>query len=203
MSEVFIYGEKEINHLKNSDPILGAHIDKIGPIERTVIPDVFTALINSIVGQQISSKAKDTVWKRFEKRFPNITPKVLNYASIEEIQQCGMSMRKATYIKDAAATIFNDKLNINTLYTLPDEEVIKKLSSLYGVGVWTAEMILIFSLQRPNVMSWSDLGIRRGLKILYNHNKIDKELFQKYKSRYSPYSSVASLYIWEIAKATV
>ena len=199
MKTMFIYGAKEIEYLKNADSALAAIIDEVGPIERKVIPDVFTALVNSIIGQQISTKAMDTVWGRFKSRYPDITPKALNSAPIEEIQQCGMSMRKANYIKSAAAAIVDGELDIDELYTLPDEEVVKKLMALHGVGIWTAEMILIFSMQRPNIMSWGDLGIHRGLRMLHRHRKIDKKLFLKYKRRYSPYASVASLYLWEIA----
>ena len=199
MSTFFIYGEKEIAYLKNSDTALGSIIDEIGVIERPVISDLFTALVNSIVGQQISTKAMDTVWRRFEERFPQISPKVINIAPIEDIQQCGMSMRKATYIKDAAAKIVDGELNIDELYTLSDDEVIKKLTALHGIGIWTAEMLLIFCMQRPNIMSWRDLAIQRGLRMLYRHKKIDKKLFEKYKRRYSPYASVASLYLWKIA----
>ena len=199
MSTFFIYGEKEIAHLKKADAALGAIIDKIGTIERRVIPDLFTALVNSIVGQQISTKAMGTVWKRFKKKFSQITPEVIANTPIEEIQQCGMSMRKATYIKDAANKIVDGELNIDELYTLLDDEVIKKLSALNGVGIWTAEMILIFCMQRPNIMSWGDLAIQRGLRMLHRHRKIDQKLFRKYKLKYSPYASVASLYLWEIA----
>ena len=199
MRSFFIYGDKELEYLKSVDSALGTIIDEIGPIKRSVIPDLFTALVNSIVGQQISSKAMDTVWKRFEDRFPQITPEAVDKATIEEIQQCGMSMRKASYIKAATAKIVTGELNIDELYTLSDEEVINKLSALHGVGIWTAEMILIFCLQRPNIMSWGDLAIQRGLRMLYHHRKIDKKLFQKYKRRYTPYASVASLYLWEIA----
>ena len=111
-----------------------------------------------------------------------------------------MSMRKANYIKQAAAAaIVDGELDIDELYTLTDEEVVKKLTALNGVGIWTAEMILIFSMQRSNIMSWGDLAIHRGLRMLHRHRKIDKKLFQKYKRRYSPYASVASLYLWEIA----
>lgn len=199
MTKIFIYGEKEMDYLKNADSALGAIIDKVGLIDRSVIHDLFTALVNSIVGQQISSKAMETVWRRFEERFPQITPESLNRASLEEIQQCGMSMRKANYIKETAAKIVSGELDIDELYTLSDEDVIKKLSALHGVGIWTAEMIMIFCMQRPNIMSWGDLAIHRGLRMLYRHRKIDKKLFQKYKRRYSPYASVASLYLWEIS----
>lgn len=199
MTTMFIYGAKEIEYLKNADSTLAAIIDEVGLIERKIIPDLLTALVNSIIGQQISTKAMDTVWGRFKSRYPDITPKALNSAPIEEIQQCGMSMRKANYIKEAAAAIVDGELDIDELYTLPDEEVVKKLMALNGVGIWTAEMILIFSMQRPNIMSWGDLGIHRGLRMLHRHRKIDKKLFLKYKRRYSPYASVASLYLWEIA----
>lgn len=199
MSSFYIYGDKEIEYLKNADSVLGAIIDEVGQVKRTVISDLFTALVNSIVGQQISSKAMETVWRRFEERFPHITPEAIDKATIEEIQQCGMSMRKASYIKEAASKIVSGELNVEELYKLSDEEVIEKLSALHGVGIWTAEMILIFCMQRPNIMSWGDLAIQRGLRMLYHHRKIDKKLFQKYKRRYTPYASVASLYLWEIA----
>lgn len=200
MAECFIYGEKEIEFLKKADPVLAKIIEEVGPIKRTIIPDLFTALVNSIVGQQISSKAMDTVWGRFEERFPQITPETINNATLEEIQQCGMSIRKATYIKEAAAKIVSGELDIDELYTLSDEEVIEKLSALHGVGIWTAEMIMIFCMQRPNIMSWGDLAIQRGLRMLYRYRKIDKKLFQKYKRRFTPYASVASLYLWAVAE---
>lgn len=199
MAECFIYGEKEIEFLKKADPVLAKIIEEVGPIKRTIIPDLFTALVNSIVGQQISSKAMETVWGRFEERFPQITPETINNATLEEIQQCGMSIRKATYIKEAAAKIVSGELDIDELYTLSDEEVIEKLSTLHGVGIWTAEMIMIFCMQRPNIMSWGDLAIQRGLRMLYRYRKIDKKLFQKYKRRFTPYASVASLYLWAVA----
>ena len=199
MSETFIYGEKEIDYLKKADPALSAIIDEIGVIERRVNPDLFTSLINSIVSQQISTKAAVTVWSRVIDKFGVISPETLHNVSLEEIQQCGISMRKANYIKDTATKVFTGDLNIKELYSLPDEEVIKKLCELNGIGVWTAEMTLIFCMQRPNVMSWGDLGIQRGLRMLHRHNKIDKKLFQKYKLRYSPYASIASLYLWAIA----
>lgn len=199
MTNFFIYGEKEIDYLRKADSVLGAAIDEIGPIQRTVISDLFTSLVNAIVGQQISTKAADSVWKRVVEHFGEIKPETLYKASLEEIQQCGMSMRKANYIKNTATKVFTGELDVEELFTLSDEEVIKRLCELNGIGVWTAEMTLIFCMQRTNVMSWGDLGIQRGLRMLYRHPKIDKKLFQKYKNRYSPYASVASLYLWAIA----
>jgi DNA-3-methyladenine glycosylase II len=91
------------------------------------------------------------------------------------------------------------EFDIHGLSVLPDDDVCRRLSELKGVGVWTAEMVMIFSMQRPNVFSWNDLAIHRGLRILYRHRTITRKLFDKYQKRFSPYCSLASLYLWEIA----
>ena len=195
----FRYGTAEISHLKKRDKKLGAAIDEIGMIQRTVTKDLFTALIASVASQQISAKAAETIWARMEDRFGTITPAAIAAAGIEEIQQCGMSQRKAGYIKGIGDTIVSGNLDLDWLRQLPDEEVITRLSALNGVGVWTAEMLLIFSMERPDVLSWGDLAIRRGMMRLYGKAMIDRAAFEKYRKRYSPYGSVASLYLWEIS----
>lgn len=196
---IFRYGEKEIEYLKRKDKRLAEAIDRIGRIEREIIPDLFEALINNIVCQQISTKAGDTVWLRMKEKVGRITPENLVQWSVEDIQKCGMSMRKANYIKDAAEAVLSGKLRLNDLEGLPDDELCKELSNLKGIGVWTAEMLMIFSMQRPDIVSWNDLAIRRGMMMLYRHRSLDKEKFNRYKKRYSPYGSVASLYLWEIS----
>lgn len=195
----FVYGREEINWLKAKDPILGAAIDEIGPIRRAVVPNLFEALINSIVGQQISTKAQVTIWKRMKERFVPLTPDVIAAASAEEVQSCGLSMRKAFYIKDIAENVRSGSLNLEELQTLSDDEVCARLSQLKGIGVWTAEMLMTFSMQRQDILSWGDLAILRGLRMLYRHRQITPKLFAKYKRRYSPYATVASLYLWAIA----
>lgn len=197
--EIFKYGDVELNYLKKKDKKLGAAIDRIGIIEREVIPDLFTALIKSIVGQQISSKAATTVWNRIGELLGEITPNTISLASIEEIQKCGLSMRKTNYIKGIGEAVINGTLDLNGLYELSDDEIIKQLSSLNGVGKWTAEMLLIFSMERPNVVSFGDLAIQRGIIRLYGLKELSKERFEVYKKRYSPYGSVASLYLWAIS----
>lgn len=199
MEQFFQYGYTEIEYLKKVDPRLGEMIDRIGHIERGVIPDLFTALINSIVGQQISTKAHHTIWQRMVERFDEITPHTIEAASCEEIQQLGMSMRKAGYIKQAADHVLSGELDIESLQTLTNDEVCRQLSAMNGIGVWTAEMLMTFSMQRPDILSWGDLAIHRGLRMLHRHRKIDKKLFEKYRRRYSPYNTVASLYLWAIA----
>lgn len=201
--DVFKYGQIEIDYLKKKDKRLGEAIERIGMIERKVIPDLFTALVNSIVGQQISSKAADTVWNRMLERFGEITPQKVTNTAVEEIQQCGLSMRKANYIKNIGDVVMKGDLNLEELSKLSDEEICRQLSALNGIGVWTAEMLMIFSMQRPNIVSWGDLAIRRGMMILYHHKELDKTRFERYRKRYSPYGSVASLYLWAIAGGQV
>ena len=197
--QFFEYGEKEIEYLKRKDKKLGAAIDKIGIIKREINPDPFSALISSIVSQQISKKAAETVWNRLSNLIENITAENIEKTSLSEIQVCGMTLRKAEYIKGIAKAALAVEVDFSTFHTLTDEQIIKKLSSLNGVGIWTAEMLLIFSLCRPDVVSYGDLAIRRGMMNLYDLKELPKEKFNRYRKRYSPYGSVASLYLWEIS----
>jgi len=197
--ELYKYGQVEIEHLKRRDKKLGMAIDRIGAIEREVTPDLFTALVKSIVAQQISTKAADTVWGRLCIQLTDITPDNIAAVDVSEIQKCGLSMRKAGYIKGLGDAATCGELDLMKLGVLPDAEIIKKLLSLHGLGVWTAEMILIFSLCRPDVVSWGDLAIRRGMMNLYGLKNLTRAQFDSYRKRYSPYGSVASLYLWALS----
>jgi DNA-3-methyladenine glycosylase II len=196
---VFRYGSTELDHLKRKDKKLAAAIERIGTIECEVIPDLFTALINNIVGQQISNAASATVRGRMKDRFGEITPERLDSAALEEVQQCGLSFRKAGYIKETSRAVAAGEIDLSSLAELPDGDVIRRLSSLRGVGEWTAEMLLIFSMERPDVVSRGDLAIRRGMMTLYGRKILDDDAFGRYARRYSPFGSTASLYLWEIA----
>jgi DNA-3-methyladenine glycosylase II len=197
--KIFEYGQAEIDHLTRRDKKLGAAIDRIGMIEREVTPDLFTALIKSIVAQQISSKAAQTVCGRLYDLLDEVTPSRVAAMDPQMIQKCGMTMKKAGYIKGVAEAALSGEIDLRSLHALPDDEVIKKLSSLNGIGVWTAEMMLIFSLGRPDVVSWGDLAIRRGMMSLYGLSKLTKDRFARYCGRYSPYGSAASLYLWALS----
>lgn len=199
----FQYGDKEINYLKRKDKKLAWAIEQIGLIERRLDADLFASVVRHIVGQQISSKAQATVWARLEDRLSVVTPASVHAASPEELQSLGMSLRKAEYIKDFADKIVNGEFDLQAVEQLPDEEAIAALSSLKGIGRWTAEMILLFCLQRPDILSYDDLAIQRGLRMLYHHRKITRELFNKYQKRYSPYGSTAAIYLWAIAGGAI
>ncbi|MDR0223354.1 MAG: DNA-3-methyladenine glycosylase 2 family protein [Oscillospiraceae bacterium] len=199
----FEYGDREIEYLKRKDIRLGSAIDIIGHIYREVDDDLFLSVVRNIIGQQISSSALKTVWARLAGKLNVVNAETVCAASREEIQSCGISFRKVDYIKDFANRIHIGEFDVETLRTLPDADVIDKLTALKGVGVWTAEMLMIFCLQRPDVVSYGDLAIHRGMRMLYHHRKIDRKLFDKYARRYSPYGTVASLYLWAVAGGTI
>jgi DNA-3-methyladenine glycosylase II len=197
--QIFQYGPAEIDHLKRRDKKLGRVIDRVGMIERQVMPDVFKALVHSVVAQQISRKAADTVWGRLCGSLLDITPRTVASTDVSDIQKCGLSMRKARYIKGIGAAAIQGDLDLLELREMNDDGVIETLSSLPGIGVWTAEMLLIFSLCRPDVVSWGDLAIRRGMLNLYGLKELSKKQFDRFRKRYSPCGSVASLYLWALS----
>lgn len=203
MENFFQYGETEIAYLKQADKRLAEVIDRIGKVERRVIPDLFAALVHSIVGQQISTKAHETIWGRIENALGKVTPEAIDRLSMEELQGFGITFKKAAYIRNATRKVMDGTFDIQALYTMDDNEVCTRLSELDGIGVWSAEMLMLFSMQRPNILSFGDLAIQRGLRMVYHHRKITRELFEKYRRRFSPSNSVASLYLWAVAGGAI
>lgn len=195
----FQYGDKETDYLKSKDKRLAQVIERVGHIYREINPDLFSSIVRNIVAQQISSKAFVTVWRRMEEGLGTIDAKTLMLAGAEKIQSFGISFRKTDYILDFAVRVDSGDFVINDIPYLSDEEVIEKLVKLKGIGRWTAEMLLLFCLQRPNVFAYDDLAIQRGLMTVQHHRKMTGPLFEKYRRRYSPYCSVASLYFWAVA----
>ena len=195
----FKYNEEETQYLKSKCKKLAVVIDKIGHIEREVDKDLFSAVVHHIVGQQISTKAQATIWKRIQDGLKTVNVDTILAEGVENLQTSGISFKKAEYITDFARKIKNGEFDLDSIWLKSDEEAIKELSSLKGIGVWTAEMLLLFCMERKNIFSYQDLAIQRGLKMLYHHKTITKPLFEKYRKRFSPYCSIASLYLWEVA----
>lgn len=193
------YGEKETEYLKSRDKRLGEAIDRIGHVNRTVDADLFAVVVHQIMAQQISTAAQETLWNRLTGRIGSVNADSILSLGREELQGVGMSYRKVEYIRDFAEKVKSGEFEIGALWQMSDEEVIRALSSLKGIGVWTAEMLMIFCMQRPDVVSFGDLAILRGMRMLYRHRTIDRAKFEKYRRRYSPYGTAASLYLWAIA----
>ena len=199
----FQYTTKETDYLSQKDKRLGEAIRKIGPIQREVDTDLFSSVVHHIIGQQISTKAQATIWQRMREVLGTVDAEHILAAGVPQLQKLGMTFRKAEYITDFARKVQSGEFDLEGIGQKPDEEVIRELSGLKGIGVWTAEMILLFCMQRPDVFSYDDLAIQRGLRMLYHHRKIDRKLFEKYRRRFSPYCSVASLYLWAIAGGAI
>ena len=199
----FEYGDAEICYLKERDARLAEVIDSVGHIYREADTDLFSSIVHHIIGQQISTNAQATIWKKMQDRLENVSAENIAEASEEDLQSLGVTYRKAEYIKDFALKVIAGEFCLDEISLLSDDAAIKKLAELKGIGVWTAEMILLFCLQRPDIFSYQDLAIQRGLRMIYHHRAITKELFEKYRRRFSPYCSTASLYIWAVAGGAI
>ncbi|HOA90751.1 MAG TPA: DNA-3-methyladenine glycosylase [Bacillota bacterium] len=172
-------------------------ISAVGDIEVELEPDLFVSLVSTIVGQQLSNKVLEIIWNRFDTLLQGeVTPeKVLNLPD-EKIREVGISYRKIEYIKNLAQKVLNGELDLVALESFSDQEVIEKLVELKGIGVWTAEMLLIFSLGRSDVFSVRDLGLRRGVARLYDLGDVSDDEVAKIAAKWSPYRTFASLYLW-------
>ena len=197
---VFLYGEREMEYLRRRDRRLGEVIERVGHIERAVDADLFSAVAHHIIGQQISMRAQATIWGRLQSAVDAETVAALD---AEALRGMGMSLRKAGYILEFARRVQSGAFDPEAVRRMDDKQAIEALTALPGVGVWTAEMILLFCLQRMDVFSYGDLGIRRGLRMLYRHRVIDRERFERYRRRFSPYGSVASLYLWAVSGGAI
>ncbi|WP_193086838.1 DNA-3-methyladenine glycosylase [Advenella sp. FME57] len=198
---IFQYGDTEIEWLSKRDKRLAQAIERIGLIERNTLPDLFAALIRCIIDQQISTAAARTVNARLlQVCGGQMSAEALLAAGAENLQRCGTSMRKVQYMLGVAEAVQSGELDLPAIAAMDDAQVIQTLTSLKGIGIWTAEMLMIFSLGRPDVLSWGDLAIQRGIMRLYNHKTLPRERFERYRRRYSPYGSTASLYLWALSK---
>lgn len=199
----FEYGEVETTYLTHKDARFAEVIQAIGHVSRALYPDLFSATAHHIIGQQVSLEAQRTVWNRMQQLLGQVSPETVAAASVDDLQACGITFRKAEYIHEFAQKVVSEEFDLNGVREMDDEAAIASLSSLRGIGTWTAEMILLFCLGRKNIFAYDDLAIQRGLRMVYHHRAITKPLFEKYRRRFSPYCSVASLYLWEVSKGAI
>jgi len=195
--------------LAASDPTMAALIERVGKIDIATRmkrrkeerpEDPYGALLRAIVGQQLSTKAARTIYLRVVDLFGGTTPtpEQLLEAPEEDLRGCGLSGRKTEYVRDLAAHVISGELELDRLDRLGDEEVIEEIVAVRGLGRWTAEMFLLFHLQRPDVLSGGDLGIRKAIQIEYGLEEMPTptrviEIGEPWR----PHRSLASLYLWE------
>jgi DNA-3-methyladenine glycosylase II len=189
--------QDKLKALSEKDPILGKFIEIIGELELGKRENHFRSLVSSIIGQQLSAKAAATIFGRFvDLTKGDITPVKVLSLSDEELRGIGISFAKIKYIKDLSQKVLDKEVDLEILDELTNEDVIAALTSVKGIGKWTAEMFLIFSLGRENVLSLLDVGLQRGAKWLYDAKDEEKILEMK-GANWDPYHSIASLYLWE------
>jgi DNA-3-methyladenine glycosylase II len=160
----------------------------------------FEDLVHSIVGQQLSGKAANTIFTRVKKlltKGKTITPRSVQIADDTKLRECGMSWSKVKYVKDLADKVKKGEVDTKRLDKLSDEQVIGVLTKVEGVGRWTAEMFLMFSLARPDVFPIDDLGIRNGMEMLFG-KKLSREQMINIAENWKPYRTTASWYIWRV-----
>lgn len=192
--------DKALKHFRKVDPIFYRVAIKIELSKQIKPDDYFVDLVESIVNQQLSGKAADTIFGRFKKLFRNeqITPAKLLKIPDEKIRAAGISYSKIKYIKGIAQQIKNKKLNLKNLENLTDEEVVSELTKLKGVGTWTAEMFLMFTLARPDIFSAGDLGLQNAMIKLYKlGSKPDKNTLLEISAKWSPHRTIASRILWK------
>ena len=196
MNSLFPHIDK-IEHLREADGRMAQLIERFGYIERDTHRPLFEALVENIVGQQVAtSVATRTMASLTTEVGGEITPQALVSLGTEGLQKCGITARKAGWILSAAEKFAEGQVSEEELQKLSDEKIIERLTKLDGVGRWTAEMLLIFSLGRDNVLSSGDLIIRRALAALYGVKNLTAKQVERYKRVFAPYSSVASFYLW-------
>ena len=160
--------------------------------------DLFHELAHSIVSQQLAVRAAEAVFSRVKALPGGLTPETLLAADAETLRACGLSARKVEYLRGIARAALAGELDEARFEKKTDAEVIDALVELKGVGVWTAEMLLIFHFGRRNVLSTGDLGVRRGLEILLKRDGFTPDELAELRRRVSPYGTLASLYLWRI-----
>jgi DNA-3-methyladenine glycosylase II len=189
---------KAVNHLKKADPVLRAIIERVGPCRLEFGPAEFSRVAEAIVYQQLNGKAAATIFNRFAALAGEpLTPEGVLRLTDAQLRSAGLSKQKSSYLKDLSAKTAAGLLDFAKLADLSDEEVIKHLTQVKGIGVWTAHMFLMFSLRRPNVLPTGDYGIQMAIKKHYKKRKLPKPKdMEKVARVWEPYRSVACWYLW-------
>ena len=189
------YWETAKKELSENDIILSRIINKFDDLELISRGDIFFTLIRSIIGQQISVKAASTVWSRFTGKVGEITPKNILSVDFEDLRSCGLTQKKTEYVIGISESWH--EYSLFDWNKMDDEEVIEKLIKLRGVGKWTAEMILIFTLLRPDVFPIGDIGMIRGIEKSYNSGvRMSNEELYALSEKWKPWRTVACCYMW-------
>jgi len=210
---VFNHDSPEVRHICERDPVFGRLVELVGDVEvQFRSQDIFEALVRSIVGQQLSNKAADAIWARLREVCQGVgnargkatdvvvTPDRLSSLDDEALRAAGLSRPKISYIRDLCLKVQNGEIDPDGVRHLSDRDLISSLTKVKGIGEWSCQMLMIFSLGRLDVFAPADLALRRAITWLYELKEPlrDSDLLRM-SERWRPYRTVASLYLWESA----
>lgn len=195
------YWDDACRHLSRRDRVMKRLIPKFGEARLQSRGDAFTTLARSIVGQQISVKAAQSVWSRFAALTPGpstrIAPSAVLSLSVPTLREAGLSSRKVEYLRDLASHFEEGRVHVRQWQQMDDEAIVEELVAIRGIGRWTAEMFLIFHLMRPNVLPLDDLGLLKGISLNYfSGEPVSRAEAREVGDAWAPYRSVATWYIW-------
>ncbi len=191
------YWDDACRHLTKSDRVMKRLIPQFGEARLESRGDAFVTLARSIVGQQISVKAAQTVWDRFAKLSRRLTPGQVLTLKVDDMREAGLSARKVEYLVDLALHFEQAQVSFKAWTHMSDEDIIAELVAIRGIGRWTAEMFLIFHLMRPNVLPLDDVGLINGISRNYfSGEAVSRSEVREVAQAWAPYCSVATWYIW-------
>lgn len=191
------YWDAACKHLLKKDRVMKRLIPEFGDACLQSRGDAFTTLARSIVGQQISVKAAQTMWDRFAKLPRKMTPANVLKLKVDDMRACGLSARKIEYLVDLALHFDSGAIHVKSWEAMEDEAIIAELVGIRGIGRWTAEMFLIFHLMRPNVLPLDDIGLINGIsKNYFSGEDVSRSDVREVAAAWNPYCSVATWYIW-------
>ncbi|HEV8518682.1 MAG TPA: DNA-3-methyladenine glycosylase 2 family protein [Burkholderiales bacterium] len=191
------YWKQATHELSEKDPVIRKIASKSRGLTLRSRGDAFNTLARSIVGQQISVRAAESVWQKVIAAVPAVKPAILHTHDIEALRACGLSRTKVAYLQDLARHFVEERLNIARWDEMSDDEMIAELTQVRGIGRWTSEMFLIFYMMRPNVLPLDDIGLQRAMSLHYNQGKpLSKLKINSLAKRWTPWRSVATWYMW-------
>lgn len=191
------YWKLATQQLIAADPIMSRIIQCYDDVVLKSRGNAFSTLARSIVGQQISVKAAESVWQKVIHAIPDITPETIARAEEALLRQCGLSYRKISYLRDLSAHFLNGMLDVTTWHAMDDEALIRQLIQVKGIGQWTAEMFLIFHMLRPDILPLDDIGLQRAISLHYFDNQsVEKKQIVEIGLQWKPWRSVATWYLW-------
>lgn len=191
------YWTRATRALATADPVMAGLISRYRGLTLASRGDAFQTLARSIIGQQISVKAAQSVWERFATTVGDMQPRCVLKLSVEQLRGCGLSGQKVSYLRDLSERFSAGAIDISRWHDMDDEVLIDELTEVKGIGRWTAEMFLIFYLTRPDVFPLADLGLQKAMQLHYNRGrKLSERRIAALAKLWSPWRSVATWYLW-------